>query len=177
MNAVEYLLKLVDTWQWFFTLTWCNTEMGSVLKRETDVDEYLRQYSAREQVSLADLPTAIRWERGEKTQRPHCHVLLAGLPNHVKVTRSQGYVLGAIWMRSHGLARVRPWRAALRAEVAAYMGKGLDCLNKPIVSGFGSANGYELHKFNSADRLVFNPALWERLQLLTGTSGEVARGT
>src|ERR1700730_15216646 len=121
MKATEYLLKLM-CWQWFGTLTWSDARLGSARSRDADVDEFLRQYAAREQDSLTGLPLAVRWERGEQTQRPHCHFLLTGLPDPRSINRGMGYALSAIWNRHQGIARIRPWQLALRARVASYMG-------------------------------------------------------
>ena len=177
MNSSEYLLKQVD-WQWFMTFTWNDTNLGSIYTRENNVDKFLRRYAAHEQVSLSDLPMVTRWERGEMTQRPHCHVLLTGLPNVSRITKGYGFALMAAWYRRYGLARIRPWHAELRSAVGQYFTKGLDRLDKPHVCGsMTSANEYEIVKFNRADRLVFNQALWAHLQSLTGTAFEVSPST
>jgi hypothetical protein len=121
MTSTEYLLKLM-VWRWFGTLTWSDSNLGSNRSREADVDEFLRQRAAHEHQSLSEMPLAIRWERGEQTQRPHCHFLLTGFSDPKYVTRNEGRAWAAIWYSSRGLARVRPWVFALRAKVASYMG-------------------------------------------------------
>jgi hypothetical protein len=170
MNSTEYLLKLVD-WQLFLTLTFSDENVSSVYVRERKVRKFLRALAKRQQVTLADLPTAIRWERGEKTERPHCHVLLTGLPK--PPTISLCFILMKHWEKRGGIARVRLWEASLREEAAAYLTKGMDG-EKPVIGEYSSGNEYEMVKFHSADRLVLNEAVWELIQKKTQTSFEVA---
>lgn len=170
MRSHEYLLKLTD-WQWFGTLTWRDSKLGTVRSREADVDKFLRRYAAQEQVSLTDLPLAIRWERGGQNERPHCHYLLTGLPNLARINRSVGHMLCAIWYRHCGLARIRPWQVALRSEVARYM------INVEPERNDFDANDYEICRFDRADRVVFNGALWRELQRITDTRFDVLPAT
>lgn len=172
MTSSEYLLKLA-TWQWFGTLTWDDRHLGSSRSREADVDEYLRERAAHEQLSLSGLPLAIRWERGEQTHRPHCHFLISGFPPS-SVTPFEGMTWRALWYKRFGLAQVWPWEIALRAKVARYMG-GVEPEDQ--VRRDGSAQEYETAKFDRADRLVFNGALWAQLQRVTGTTFDVAPTT
>lgn len=169
MQAIEYVLKLM-TWQWFGSCTWDDSHLGSCRSRVSDLDEFLREEAARKHVCLSDMPLAIRWERGPQTGRPHCHFLVTGFPTQT-VTRRQGRRMAFRWMERFGLAEVRPWELSLRDRVASYMGKG-----QPERQD-SSGNEYELRKFDGADRLVFNEALWARLQRITGTSFDVAPTT
>ena len=170
MNSTEYLLKLVD-WQLFFTLTFSDKNMASVYVRERKVKKFLCALAKRQQVTLADLPTAIRWERGETTQRPHCHVLLTGLPKSPTIALC--FILMKDWAKRGGHAEVRLWDRGLRPQAAAYLVKGMDG-EKPVIGEYSSGNEYEMCKFNSADRLILNEAFWRLLQKKTQTSFEVA---
>jgi hypothetical protein len=170
MQAIEYVLKLM-TWQWFGSPTWDDAHLGSCRSRVSDLDEFLREEAAREHVCLSDMPLAIRWERGPLTGRPHCHFLWSGFPNSQRITRTQGYRMRARWVERFGLAEFRPWELSLRDRVASYMGKGEP--ERQDTSG----NEHELCKFDAADRLVFNDALWAKLQRITGTSFDVAPTT
>ena len=170
MNSTEYLLKLID-WQVFLTLTFSDNNMSSVYARERKVTKFLIALAKRQQVERADLPTAIRWERGESTQRPHCHVLLTGLPKPPTIQLC--FVLMKDWEKRGGIARVRLWEGALRAQAAAYLTKGMDG-EKPLIGEYSSGNEYEIVKFHSADRLVLNEAVWTAIQRKTQTRFEVA---
>jgi hypothetical protein len=177
MTSVEYLLKLVD-WQLFFSLTWRDVYERSVDARVADVDEYLRTYATREQVSLSDLPTVIRWERGEQSERPHCHILLTGFPNPASYRKTKRMALMGIWVRRHGLCKVRRWQSELRAELANYLTVGSEWSERRPPSGrITSGNEYEIVKADRADRLVFNEAFWKLLQRKTETCFEVAPTT
>jgi hypothetical protein len=152
-------------------MTWRDSDLGSVRKRQADLDEFLRQRAAHEHRSLSAMPLVIRWERGQQTERPHCHFLLSGFPAK-RVTKNESHTWNALWYHGHGLARVRPWEPALRAGVARYMLPGVEtevCIN--------GANEYEVCRFDSADSLVINDAAWERWQSLRGVTFDVARCT
>ena len=173
MTAIEYLLTLAD-WQLFGSLTWSDSQLGSVRKRQSNVDEFLRERCTRVGFCLSDLPLVIRWERGEQTERPHCHFLLSGLPE-TSLTRNECYTWNALWFRKYGLARVRLYDPALRAEVAEYMTPPDPEWVRQ--SDIHQANRYERHKFDLCDSLTVNDAAWSRWQRLTGTSFNVARCT
>jgi len=179
MRAIEYLLTLAD-WQWFCTFTWSDENMGSIRKREQNLDRFLRQRwndsgnGILERGSLTGAPTVIRWERGEQNERPHCHVLLDGFPPH-KVHKAEGHRWAALWYRHYGLARVRPYDASQRGAIAAYLTPP-DLEHLPPTNRH-EANRYERSKFDLADRLCINSAAWARWQRLTGTAFDVLHST
>jgi len=148
--------------------------MGSIRKRQANLDEFLRERCTRVGLCLSDLPLVIRWERGEQTERPHCHWLLAGFPL-TSLTRNECHTWNALWFQSYGLSRVRLYDPALRAEIADYLAP-VDP-ESIVQSEIHQANRYERHKFDFADSLVINDAAWQRWQRLTGTSFNVARCT
>jgi hypothetical protein len=176
VNAIESLLKLLD-WQLFVTLTWSDANMQGVEGRAKRVQGFLNELSKRRRCLPCDLPTVIRWERGESGDRPHCHLLITGFPSVPKPTRDFCFRMQHWWFMRNGLARVRLWHAELRSEAASYLGKRLDGSDSYVTGRFSSGNEYEVAKFDHADRLVFNKALWRTLQRKTGTSFVVAPTT
>lgn len=153
-TATEYQLKLIR-WSFFGTLTWASSTLGSVRSRERQVWEYFERWADSEQVRLAQLPIALRWERGEIGDRPHAHFLLK---------QERAARLAACFYRMHewntvlglGFARVRLYHPAI--DWSDYIVKDLD--GESVRNDASNANRYELRKFDHADRLEINGAAW-----------------
>jgi hypothetical protein len=146
--------------------------LGSANSREKDADEFFRTWAAQEHLSLSGMPLVVRWEIGGGG-RPHCHFLLSGFsPDRVKPWMA--FVAMRKWYASHGLARIRPFRAPLRGAAAGYLTKGID---QGSERNDHNANDWELSRFALADRVVMNEAVWRRLQSLTGLYFDVAPHT
>jgi hypothetical protein len=152
-TADEWQLKLIH-WQYFGTLTWRQTKLGSCKSREHDVEEFLRRWATREERKRDDLPSAIRWEKGEIGDRPHCHFLLAGFQS---ASLNTAYRQRAIWKTHYGLCRIRLFLgSAHRNSSVLYTVKSDPDTDR--------ANRYETRKYATADRVVINEAAW-RLML------------
>lgn len=158
-SATEYQLKLIR-WQFFLTCTWNSSTLGTVGSRETQLSAYLDKWATREGCQLAQLPFAIRWERGESGDRPHGHVLLGGLPAR-SASRNTVYRQWRLWFNAYGLCACRLYDPATGGGTAAlYMSK-----MRAIAS---TRNVYELRKTDKADRLVINEKAWRMMCLATG---------
>jgi hypothetical protein len=153
--------------------------MPPATKRERLVNSFLRDVAKWERTTLSSLPTCIRWETGESTGRPHCHVLLAGFPNRSRLSARWAIVRAKQWYRRGGLAKVKLWvpNAAIGRD-KGYMLKGIPEVSGQRMGGrFCNGADYELWKSGGADRLVFSGALWQYLQRKTHTRFEVAAHT
>jgi hypothetical protein len=153
-TATEVQLKLVP-WRFFVTLTWKPARSGSVASRNLEAWEFFRHWCQLDGSQLALTPIALRWERGELSERPHAHALIAGLK---QCTRNVCFRQNYDWneRRGIGIARVRLYEAR-KESVEAYLSKGL-----------GEENRYELRKFDKADRLVINAPAWKLMLAATG---------
>lgn len=162
MTATEYLLKLVD-WQFFATFTWSEANLGSCRRREQQVWEFLRGVAQRHGGKrLAQLPIALRWEKGEHGDRPHAHALLGGLPGE-KVNKAFCYMIAGSWGKDYGFGRWRTYDYHQQAETAeTYLQK--------MRGSVSQANQYEVGKFDRADRLIINEAAWRQMCKAQGTA-------
>jgi len=152
-TGTEYQLKLVR-WDFFGTLTWSGSKLGSVRSREAEVWGFFRDWAESEKVKLFNLPIVVRWERGEIGDRPHAHFLL----KQVAPAR-----LSACFYRMHqwstvfgfGFARIRLYHGWGSEHLAAYTLK-----DEQDSCARSNANRYEIRKFDHADRLCINDAAW-----------------
>jgi len=174
MNAIEYHLKLRN-WQWFGTLTFSDDRYGTQRSRESRTDKFLRSWASTEHLSLTEMPCVIRWETGGIGGRSHCHFLIDGFHPR-SVTKSNGHRKNAYWFKRNGIARIRPWDASQREQCAAYLTDGIEHEDSDCWVRRG-ANDYESARFDHADKLILNGALWRDLQRITGTSFDVAPST
>jgi len=150
VTATEFQLRLVD-WQFFVTFTWKPSKLGSIKSRERDLWEFLRTWAIREGCRLAQLPVALRWERGELGDRPHAHALLSGFPVR-SVSLNTCFRQHRLWLEAYGLFSCRLYRPRQERNAGeAYM------LKMRIAD---ARNKYEVRKFDMADRLVINEAAW-----------------
>jgi hypothetical protein len=171
-SGIEYLLKLVD-WQVFMTLTY-RDPLPSTTKRERLAEQFLQDVAKWERTTLSSLPSCIRWETGESTGRPHCHVLLAGFPDRSRLTPRWCIVRAKQWYRRGGLAKVKLWvpGATKGGSDVAYVTK-----NSPVWGiGASFCNGadYELAKTARADRIILSDSLWQVVQRKTRSQFAVA---
>jgi hypothetical protein len=135
------ILKLVEYWQFFLTLTFVN--LGNVRGRINRVRTWLRWVARQGNTHPNYLVYVIRWERGEIGDRPHCHMFLGGMKD-VKNYISMAHILEHDWRKHHGLAAVRPFERSRIGNGANYL------------AGFRNdwdwdKNLYEIRKFGRVD--------------------------
>jgi hypothetical protein len=138
MNPEKHLLENIK-WQFFCTFTFRTLKVSEAV--------WLKMYFAmmREQadnfgVHFLKILWVLRKEKGEMTQRPHFHALIAGLPN-TAVNEATCFSYMKIWERiGGGISRVRVFDSTLAG--VEYVLKGVD----EAFSNAG-ANWYELRKF------------------------------
>jgi hypothetical protein len=151
MTATEYQLKLVD-WQFFATCTWSASALGTAPSRETEQWNWLRDWAIREGCRLAQLPIALRWEKGENGDRPHSHLLISGFPpNAVSIRRC--FRQARIWLSKYGLCNVRVYDPKIPGNVYTYVSK--------MRAKYSAMNQYEICKYDRADRLIINDSAWK----------------
>jgi hypothetical protein len=139
-SSLEWQLKLLR-WQLFVTLTWDDIDGTSGRSRVRHSTRWIEKWAAKFGLKINDVAYVTRWERGEAGDRPHCHILVCGLPRqHVNLNTC--FRLKNSW--KYGISQVRLYEPAKGAE--AYMTKG-----KFSHSWAQGANAYELHKFNSRE--------------------------
>jgi hypothetical protein len=105
---------------------------------------------------LEQLAFVIRWERGEISGLPHCHILISRCPQG-SINPSTCFAMKNTW--KHGLADVRLFNP--------YLGDGCKYISKGRFSTAAdceSANTYELRKFNRADWLYISPGAWAAMR-------------
>lgn len=139
MNALAARLQAVE-WQFFCTFTHRSLDI-SERKRYAILYATLRQIARAYRVHFYRLCWAARSELGETTDRPHFHLLLAGLPQWA-VNPKGRFVIKSKWegFRGGGHADVRLWERG--RDAAAYITKNLDWDQT-------KANRYESSKFGS----------------------------
>ncbi len=118
-TATEFQLKLIR-WQFFATFTWKCSTLGSVASRDSDLWGFLRAECQRRGMKLIQLQAAVRWERGEVGDRPHCHALLSGMPSETCKIRNAEIIAGA-WLRQFGHAKVKVVSHNLEQNPFAYL--------------------------------------------------------
>jgi hypothetical protein len=150
-TATEFQLKLVR-WQFFVTVTWSASQLGSYQSRETDFWNWMRDWALREKLRLAQLPIALRWERGEHGDRPHAHALIAGFDRLLSVSENTCWRQMRKW-EQYGFARVYQYDPYNPANIHSYVSK--------LRANRSRANQYEIGKFDMADRLCINDAAWK----------------
>jgi hypothetical protein len=160
-SATEWLLKLI-VWEFFCTLTWESRRVRSCArKRQTHVTRWLRYWARTVRPSVADplsqLAFVIRWERGEIGGLPHCHILISRFPER-SINPSTCFAMKNTW--KHGISQVRLYDPYGPGDLSKYLSKGrfssaADC---------GSANTYELGKFDRADWLYISPGAWAEMR-------------
>jgi hypothetical protein len=169
--GLEMQLKLIR-WQYFCTLTFKNSRLGSARSRECDFWSWMRDWSWRESCELALLPIALRWERGDYGDRPHAHCLVAGL-NRASISTC----FRQLWRWNHksgcsrkgcegcglGFAKVRLYEER-EQSAEAYISKGMAELR------LFDKNTYEIRRFDKADRLLITRAAWTQMLVAVGTS-------
>lgn len=155
MNGTEFQLSLIN-WQLFGTATWRSSCLGSVASRERDLWGFLKDWTCwRSLTTFSRLHIVVRWERGEVGDRPHAHFLISGLESRF-VNVGSCFQANAQWKERAGFMKLRLFDRRL-ARGAHYL------------TAYKSVDGntYELRKFDRADRLVFSPGVWEKLQEIT----------
>jgi len=161
MDAGEYMLHLV-TWQFFGTLTWRPSQLGTVRTRTRQVYEFLADWTRfRSLLPFHRLPLVVRWETGEIGERPHAHFVVTGLVRKF-VTITSCFQANHEWNRRHGFAQVRLVGVSGAGGNARYLTKGNVNL--------GAGDRYEFRKFGSADRLEVNDAAWRLMLQGSGTA-------
>jgi len=170
-TSLEWQLKLI-AWDFFATLTWDEIETTTVSSRRNQVSRWLEGWCAQVcGLKLNRVAFAIRWERVEVGDRPHCHLLISRIPIRF-INMTSCFAMMNRWMHhkqctctkpseqicKHGLARVRLYDAT-RGGVA-YMTKGK--FSQEWTQG---ANAYELKKFSSfdLDALYISPRAWQEM--------------
>jgi hypothetical protein len=139
-TALEWQLKLLR-WQLFVTLTWDDIEATTGTSRMSHSRAWMRKWAKIFGLTINDLAFVTRWERGEVGDRPHCHMLICGLPRrHVHLTTC--FRLKNSWQQ--GISQVRLYEPSAGGE--AYMLKG-----KFSYAWAQGANAYELKKFNARE--------------------------
>jgi hypothetical protein len=147
-SALEWQLKLLR-WQLFVTLTWDSVELTTGRSRVRHSTRWIEKWALVFGLSINEVAYVTRWERGEAGDRPHCHMLICGLPKSA-VHLNTCFRLKNRW--EQGISQVRLYEPSAGGE--AYMTKG-----KFSWTWAQGANAYELHKFNSRelDALYISP--------------------
>src|SRR5690242_15526370 len=138
MNPEKHLLDVID-WQFFCSFTFKTLKVSEAV--------WLKMYFAmmREQadnfgIHFFKTLWTLRKEKGELTDRPHFHALIAGLPV-TAVNSATCFSFMRIWEKfGGGSARVRVYDPTL--DGVGYVLKGVDA----AFTNAG-ANWYELGKF------------------------------
>lgn len=155
MNPEKHLLDYI-AWQFFSTLT-LKTLRASESTRLKMFFALVRGLADNFGVHFFNVMWALRREKGEQTDRPHFHALIAGLPEHA-VTLSTNFSLMREWENyGGGIARVRVYDSRLAG--VEYVLKGID----EAYSRAG-ANWYELRKFSGACDVMLSMSLIRHVQ-------------
>ncbi len=159
-------MLLVNHWQFFVSLTWAS--VGTKWKRRHQVKNWLRNWAARHGICESRLPYIIRWELGEIGDRPHCHLLVGGLPL-TKDYVQECYRAEHFWKA--GISDIRLFNPARAIGNAAYL-SGMTGKKRKLSQQWASgANAYEIKKFGRVgeDSIYVSRQAWElMLQLTSG---------
>ncbi len=155
MNPEKHLLHTVG-WQFFCTFTFKTLNVSEAV--------WLKMYFAlmRKQadnfgVHFTKILWVLRKEKGEITQRPHFHALIAGLPASA-VTPATCFSFMKIWESLRGgQARVRVYDSTLTG--VEYVLKGVD---EAYVNA--GANWYELGKFGMRCDVMLSMSVIRHMQ-------------
>jgi hypothetical protein len=143
-SSWTYQLNLV-VWQLFLHLSFAALS-PSFNKRRGKCEELIWKIAGLHGFHLHDLPFVIRFENGDRTGRPHCHAVLAGLPKKGTDLKSRMVYRG--WARKlMGNAHINPFRRSLPG--VAYITEGL--------SQHDPGTAYEVSKFGTADAIYVSP--------------------
>lgn len=168
-----------EAWQVFFTLTFADrpapgiTFKGCVPKKAvldcTPAFNWLRRSARVMSLRWTEMLWALRLEPGELGGRYHYHGLIGGIDPAKAHARTCG-VLETLWRHSlgYGIAEVRLWDGR---DAVGYL------LKTDGEWSEAAANGYELRKFNSAERVILGQAFvenWSVLKSISYTSRETA---
>jgi hypothetical protein len=143
-TAWQFQLNLVP-WQVFFHLSFRQL-MPSMKGRMDHTKRLVRKIATNYLICEDDLAFVVRFEDGDRTGRPHCHMLMSRLPMKGASTRSC-FVYKNWWDKIAGNAVVNPFRPDLAG--VAYIAEGLTDRNP--------GNQYEMSKFGRADAVFVSP--------------------
>jgi hypothetical protein len=143
-TSYAWELNLVE-WQLFLHLSF-RALMPSFDKRLAKCKRLIRQIAHTHSLQPTLLPVVIRFENGERTGRPHCHAVLAGLPTKGADTASR-MAIRAWWKRIAGFAVINPFAPSLPG--VAYLTDGLH--------QWDAGTAYEVSKFGTADAIYVSP--------------------
>jgi len=155
MNPEKHLLESIE-WQFFCTYTFKRVEVSEAV--------WLKMYFSlvRERaefygVHFSKLLWVLRKEKGEATQRPHFHALIAGLPNSA-LHNTDCLAFMTSWERfGGGIARVRLYDKTLTG--VEYVMKGVD-----TAFTNAGANWYELSKFGASCDVMLSMSVCRHLE-------------
>lgn len=143
-SAWSFQLNLVE-WQLFLHLSFAALT-PSFNKRKAKCEELCWKMATLHRLHIHDLAFVIRFEDGERTGRPHCHAVLAGLPTRGTDVKSR-LVYKAWANRLMGNAHVNAFLPSLPG--VSYITDGL--------SHYDAGTAYEVAKFGTADAIYVNP--------------------
>jgi hypothetical protein len=152
-----------ENWQLFATLTF-NEKSVSKARKLTPFFTWVREVARVKRVHYKSIVWALRLELGESTQRPHYHVLIAGLPAN-EVSRPTCGVLENLW-RGLGFGKVVDVRLWDGRDAVSYIADGLPDLN-------AGANSYEVGKYGGkgVERFEVSHSFTERWKLQLTIAG------
>lgn len=143
-TAWAFQLNLVD-WQLFAHLSF-KSLTPSFKKRLAKCEEFFWKVAGAHRLHLDDLSYVVRFENGDKTGRPHCHAVLAGLPER----GTDDYSLDAYtqWaFKIVGNTKINPFLRSLPG--VGYITEGLGL--------YDPGTAYEVAKFGAADAVYVSP--------------------
>jgi len=149
MESMVYTLARCGDWKVFATLTWKGATPPPSTSQRKLLFAHLYRVARLQKIPFRHLLWVARKERGEKTHRPHYHVLLGWRGDNATI--GDCFTLNSFWNRlpKCGFARHFVYNAG--QDAVGYITKGLSgCLGETRLG----ASNYEARKFGWSENEV-----------------------